>query len=256
MSLNTMIAREQLGDNYMLGTIVRDGLRDILQRETSHAAEIVDRWANNGLDHLYLVGCGGSRAVLEPAKWLMDRFSRLPVDIYTAWEFFHRAPANLTERSATVLGSHSGTTEEVMLALELAKERGSMSLSFSRADTMLSENADDAMTYDSPATNLSKLLMNYLVATEMIERYGNKAAASELRQALQTLPDVFHVAKDANEEYGKSLAVKYQNAPGFYLIASVWPILPVCNLQPVGDAMEACSSLECGRISTRPVGDR
>ena len=125
---------------------------------------------------------------MEPAKWLTDKFSDLPVDHYSGWEFYYRAPRNLNEHSATVLGSHSGETEEILKSMELAKARGSSTLSFSKPETFLTVNADESLVYKTPATNLSKLLMNYMVAVEMIERFGDKGAGNELRQALKTLP--------------------------------------------------------------------
>ena len=220
MDLIEKLTQDQLGKNYMLGTVIRDGLHDLLERETKHMHQIAEKWERKGLEHLYLVGCGGSRAVLEPAKWLIDKYSRIPVDTYSGWEFFHRSPMNLDEHAAVVLGSHSGTTEEILLSMELAQKRGAATLSFSQGGTKLTQQADDAMVYQSPATNLSKLLMNYMVANEMMECYGDKDAARELRQELQHLPEIMHKAKEATEERGKALAVRYKDVKGFYLVAT------------------------------------
>jgi fructoselysine 6-phosphate deglycase len=216
----TNITRDELGNNYLQGTVIKDGLRDILDREWAHIAAIADKWDDEAIEQVYLVGCGGSRAVLEPAKWLLDRYCRLPVDCYTAEEFNHRAPVRLTNKSVTVLGSHSGTTPEIIESLNLAKTRGSSTLSLSQPGTLLSKTADDALTYQSPATNLSKLLMLYLITTELIGRHGDKDAESELREALGQLPDIMHSTKESTEVLGKDLAHRYQDAPGFYIIAT------------------------------------
>jgi fructoselysine 6-phosphate deglycase len=221
--------------NYMEGTTLRDGLRSILDRESQVAARLVATWLDRGLDHLYLVGCGGSFAAMEPPKWLLDKYSTLPVDRYTGWEFVRRAPARLSPHSAVVLASHSGTTEEVLRGLDLAKARGAQTVSFSQPDTPLSQGADVALTYDSPAANLSKLLMGYLVILELLTQRDKHAVSIELMQALKTLPEELQKAKQATERRSRELAVKYRNAQNFYvigtgLVAGLAYQFAVCNL--------------------------
>ncbi|MFZ5823925.1 MAG: SIS domain-containing protein [Bacillota bacterium] len=180
----------------------------------------MDTWLSQGLDHLHLVGCGGSLATFIPPKWLLDRFSPLPVDVNSGWEFVHRQPARLNARSAAILASHSGTTEEILVGLDLAKSRGAHTLSFSKPGTPLTQGAKEAMTYNSPATNLSKLLMGYQVATELIGRLGDKGAAAELRQALAALPAGMESVRAATEEWGKEMARKYKGANQFYVVGT------------------------------------
>lgn len=214
------LSRDQLKNNYMIGTQIQDGLQDILDREAKPLSDLVDKWFENDLSHLYLVGSGGSRAVLEPAKWLLDQFSDTPADRYTGWEFLLRAPRNLDAHSAAVFGSHSGTTTEILQGVEFAKSRGASTLALSKEGTKLQEISDHGMTYNSAATNLSKLLMNYMVAAEVIERSGDKQAAAEMKKVFSTLPATLEAVKNDTEELGKELAVRHQNAKGFYLVAT------------------------------------
>lgn len=209
-----------LKNNYLAGTQIRDGLQDILDRESAPLSKLVDKWVSDGLDHLYLVGSGGSRAVLEPAKWLLDRFSSMPVDQNTGWEFLLRAPKRLNSRSAAVFGSHSGTTPEILQGVELARSRGASTLALSKGGTTLQKISDYGMTYDSAATNLSKLLMNYMIAAEVIERAGEVSAAAEIKKEFTSLASKLDAVKNQSEEVGKELAIRYQNAKGFYLVAT------------------------------------
>ncbi|MBI5301802.1 MAG: SIS domain-containing protein [Chloroflexi bacterium] len=206
--------------NYMEGTTVRDGLRDIVDRETPRVEKLVADWLARGLEQLYLVGCGGSFATHEPPKWLADKYSTLPVDRYSAWEFVRRAPARLGARSAVVLGSHSGTTEEVLEALRLAKSRGATTVSFSQAGTPLTRAADFALTYNSPAANLSKLLLGYLIITELLVQRDHQSVGAELKNALRTLPEVMHTAIQRTEAHSRTLATQYRDAKNFYVIGT------------------------------------
>ena len=206
--------------NYMDGTTIRDGMRDIVDRETPRIEKLVADWLARGLDQLYLVGCGGSFATLEPPKWLADKYSTLPVDRYSAWEFVHRAPARLTTRSAVALGSHSGTTEEVLEALRLAKSRGVTTVSFSPSSTPLTQAADFALTYNSPAANLSKLLLGYMLITEVLVQHAQHPVGTELKNAIKTLPEAMHEAKQATEARSRALAAEYRDAQNFYVIGT------------------------------------
>lgn len=208
------------GPNYLEGTTMRDGLRDIIDREYDRVATTVADWLDRGLDQLYMVGCGGSLAVQEPVKWLMDRYSPLPTDIYTGWEFVNRAPRRLGEHSAVVLASHSGTTEEVLQGLKLAQERGARTISLSRLDTTLSNGAEVALTYNTRAVNLAKLLMSHLIGAQLIRLTGDQQVGERLLKALSEMPDSIHAIKEASAERGRALAAKYKDAKGFYVVGS------------------------------------
>lgn len=206
--------------NYLEGTILRDSLRAILETEASHADRLVQSWVNQGLDHVYFVGCGGSRAIMEPVKWLLDRFSPVPADAYTAWEFVNRAPRRLTDRSGVVLASHSGTTEEVLLGLKLAQERGAHTVGLSVAGSPLAQGAAEALSYQTTAVNLAKLLLSYLITANVIRYTGNPAEGERLLSALQSLPEKVHAIKEATQERSRALASRYKDAKGYYLVGT------------------------------------
>ncbi len=221
--------------NYMEGTILRDGLRDILDRESERVARLVAEWNARDVNHIYWVGCGGSFAVTEPAKWLLDRFSSLPVDRYTGWEFVRRAPARLSPRAVAIFGSHSGTTEEILLGLTLARSRGAQTVGFSQPDTPLSQGVDVALTYSSPAANLSKLLLGYMIAVELLCRHDAQPAGVELKRALATLPEAVHAVKEATQARSRELAARYRDAQHLYvvgtgLLAGLAYQFAICNL--------------------------
>lgn len=206
--------------NYLTGGAVPATLRDILERESETAARVVRKWVSSGLDHLYLVGCGGSYAIMQPANYILDKHSQLPVGAYTAWEFVNRAPARVTPRSAVVLASNSGTTQEVLLGLELAQARRARTLSFSVADSELTRRAEDRLTYHSPAVNLSKLLMAYLVAAHTLIEAGDAAVGHRLLTDMERLPHLSEQVIASTETRGRQLAEQYAAETGFYVVGT------------------------------------
>ncbi len=206
--------------NYMEGTTVRDAMADILEREWQHAATIVSTWLKQDLHQLYWVGCGGSFATTLPAKWLLDRFSTLPVDRYTGWEMVNRAPARLDKHSAVALGSHSGTTEEIMLACELATARGAKTVALTQPGTPLGAQTDAALTYSSSAANLSKLLLGYLLTFEVLRQRDQMPGIHELREALIELPTAMHDVRTATQARSRELAAEFRQADQFYVLGA------------------------------------
>jgi fructoselysine 6-phosphate deglycase len=206
--------------NYMEGTILRDGMADILARERTHVADVVGGWLERGLDHLYFVGCGGSFATTLPPKWLLDRFSTLPVDRYSGWEFVNRAPARLNEHSAVVLGSHSGTTEELLLAHDLARDRSASVVALSQPETPLSQTVGETLVYSSPASNLSKLLLGYLLAVEILIQHDRAPEGKALNDDLSKLPDVLEAIRVKTEARSRVLAAELRDAERYYVVGS------------------------------------
>ncbi len=210
----------QHGINYMEGSLLRDGLQDILTREEEPARRLVQGWARAGVGQLYLVGCGGSFAIMEPAKWLLDRYTPLPVDRYTGWEFVRRAPQRLDSRAAVVLASHSGTTEEVLEGMALATARGASTAGFSKADTPLSAGVQTSFTYHTPAVNLAKLLLTYMVTAECMVQFGDAETGRRLWSLLQTLPQTLHEAKEAVHDRSRALAAEQRDNPHYYILGT------------------------------------
>lgn len=215
-----MIVKPVFPANYLDGTTLRETLQETLDQQTGPIREAVRTWAAAGLDQIYLVGCGGSKAIMEPLKYLLDRYTQVSVDIYTAWEFVTRAPKRLNSRTAVFLASHSGTTDEVLLALNLAKEKGAKTLSVSLGDTPLARQADAALVYKTPAIGPVKQLISFMVAAEVIAQVGDRAEGERLLKALATMPSVLHGVKEASHERGKALASQYKDATGFYVMGA------------------------------------
>ncbi len=204
--------------NYMEGDTLRSGLASIVQDQWPVVHEAVHDWMRTGVKHVFLSGCGGSFATFKPVQVLLERYSTIPVSAQTGWEFVDRASPRLDSQAVAVLASHSGTTEEVLRAIELAKERGARTMSFSLPQTPLAKASGHPVTYDSLAANLSKLLLGYMLAAELIDVAGDAAVARRLKAALSGLPDAVEGIRESTRELGHELARRYRDNPGPYYI--------------------------------------
>jgi fructoselysine 6-phosphate deglycase len=213
--------RNHPNPNYLEGNEVGRTLSDILAREDEHVARLVEEWIRKGVDKLFLVGSGGSRSIMEPGKYIMDRYADFYVERYSASEFATRKPKGLGPKSVVVIASHSGETEGIIEAVKLAKKFGAITLGFTgKHKNTLVGLVDDYLYYDSPAANLSKLLMVYLVCAHLLTKIGAAKQGQELLTELKKLPEKVLKIKEAYRENGFELAKKHKEKTGYYLVGS------------------------------------
>src|SRR4051794_18280585 len=83
-------------------------------RLTATITDIAAAIAKSPRPRLYFIGGGASLAAMHGGKYLLDRFSSVPSDVLTGWQFISRNPASLDENSFLFLTSYSGQTPEVL----------------------------------------------------------------------------------------------------------------------------------------------
>ncbi|RZK15262.1 MAG: glutamine--fructose-6-phosphate transaminase (isomerizing), partial [Flavobacterium sp.] len=119
-------------DHFMLKEIyeqprsIRDCLRGRIYPEEgkvqlSGIKEFVDKLKN--IDRIIIVACGTSWHAGLVGEYLIEEYSRIPVEVEYASEFRYRNPI-ITEKDVVIAISQSGETADTMAAIEMAKERG------------------------------------------------------------------------------------------------------------------------------------
>ena len=75
------------------------------------------------LNRILIVGCGTSWHAGLVGEYLIEEFTRIPVEIEYASEFRYRNPV-ITENDFVIAISQSGETADTLAAIQLAKEKG------------------------------------------------------------------------------------------------------------------------------------
>ncbi|MDR3113873.1 MAG: glutamine--fructose-6-phosphate transaminase (isomerizing) [Endomicrobium sp.] len=97
------------------------------------------------ISRVYIVACGTSYHAGLTAKFLIENFANIPVEVDIASEFRYRQPV-FSENSLTVAISQSGETADTIAALRLAKSCGSKTLAVCNAvGSSISREADDVL---------------------------------------------------------------------------------------------------------------
>lgn len=180
--------------------------------------------AQDGFVKLFFVGCGAPYQMMKSVNYWADRFcSTINVRSYHAGEFVNLDPAALDEQVIVLLGSHSGTTREVVSAAETLKEKPCKTFAFTqKADSPLASAVDRVFAYGASKQGYFSSLMltmaftsGFLSATE--KRWPDHR---EVISSLRHLPGALADAKFIAAEKGRAAAEKLKDEEFVYFIGS------------------------------------
>ena len=174
------------------------------------------------INNIYLVGCGGSLAVMNPLKYILETNSTTPVYVYNSSEFLAIKPKNFTENSLVITSSYSGKTQETVDSAEYAKEIGATTIGFTgEADSPLGKAVDYvfANKADEGVTD-SKMVMLYQIIFNILKHKDNYEYYDEMMEAMDKLPEVLVDVKYKTEERASEFAEKYQDAEYFMVLGA------------------------------------
>ena len=101
--------------------------------------EIIDKLYAEKFDAVYYLGIGGTYASSMQAVTYMNGKSNLPVFVQHAAEYYTTGNKRLTKDSIVILSSVTGTTQEVVKAVEQIKKVGATLIGFiDKANSKLS----------------------------------------------------------------------------------------------------------------------
>jgi len=151
------------------------------------------------VDKVFVVACGTSYHAAMMAKYAIERWTRLPVEIDIASEFRYRDPV-LDARSLVVGISQSGETIDTLAAVRYAKAQGSTVIGVSNVvDSALAREADAVLyTRAGPEIGVAatKTFTTQLVVMQLLGLYlaqvrgsMDPGAIEQLVTEMRTLPE-------------------------------------------------------------------
>ena len=98
------------------------------------------------VDRIIIVACGTAAYAGMVAKYAIEHWTRIPVEVALAHEFRYRDPI-ATERTLVVSISQSGETMDTLMAVKHARELGAMTLSICNTHGSTIPRESDAVLY-------------------------------------------------------------------------------------------------------------
>ena len=173
-------------------------------------------------DTVYFVACGGSRATMNPGKYILERETdKITTDIYTAKEFAAAPPKRFSENSIVVLNSYSGTTAETVESCQLAKEKGARTIAFSMFPEKAIGIADEVVFYEDEPSNpppnfLTIFPAVYQVVFTILDVLEQTSYTPLIQHAMEQLDHIYATERAKRAQELRAFADKYYNEPIFY----------------------------------------
>ncbi|ATL65815.1 glutamine--fructose-6-phosphate transaminase (isomerizing) [Nocardia terpenica] len=219
-----LAAAEKGGHDYFMLKEIEEqpsGVADTLMGHFANGRIVLDeqRLADQELrefDKVYVVACGSSYHAGLLAKYAIEHWTRLPVEVELASEFRYRDP--VLDRSTLVVAiSQSGETADTLEAVRHAKEQKARVLAICNTNGAQIPRESDAVLYTrtgpeigvaSTKAFLAQITANYLVGLALAQARGTKypdevarefgeleAMPKLVERVLETAPQVRAVAR-------------------------------------------------------------
>jgi fructoselysine-6-P-deglycase FrlB-like protein len=129
-------------------------------------------------------------------------------------------PKRLSEKSWVILASFSGATEDTVVALRHAKENSAKTIVLvNKADSLMGQEADVTIAYESKALYILPLAAVYLFALEIARIQGSVEIEPIIRDLYQ-VPELLRRQYQEEKEPAKKLAEQFNEETIFYTLGS------------------------------------
>ena len=179
------------------------------------------------IDKVVVVACGTAAHAGMVAKYAIENWTRIPVEMELASEFRYRDPI-VNERSLVIAISQSGETMDTLMALRHAKEQGAKTLAICNTVGSTIPRESDAVvyTYAGPeiAVASTKAFLTQIIAAYLVGLYLAQvrdvlpaAEISAVMADLADMPGKVDLVLDTVEPV-RALAREFADAPSVLFI--------------------------------------
>ncbi|WP_435299424.1 glutamine--fructose-6-phosphate transaminase (isomerizing) [Timonella sp. A28] len=178
------VADTLLGRTNEKGDLVLDDLR-------------IDESVLRTIDKIIVIACGTAAYAGHVAKYAIEHWCRIPVEVELAHEFRYRDPI-VTPRTLVVAISQSGETMDTLMAVRHAQEQGAKVISIvnthgstipRESDAVLYTHAGPEVAVASTKAFVSQIAAAYLLGLYFAQLRGNKFR-DEIQAILAELRDM------------------------------------------------------------------
>jgi len=175
-------------------------------------------------DRILIVACGTSWHAGLVAEYLIEDFTRIPVEVEYASEFRYRNPI-ITEKDIVIAISQSGETADTLAAIELAKSKGATIFGICNVVGSSIPRASNAGAYTHAGPEIgvastkaftAQVTILTLLAWSIGQKKGTikKTRLIELLTALEDVPNKVEKSLKSNDEI-KAIAERFKDAHNF-----------------------------------------
>ncbi|MDM7854292.1 glutamine--fructose-6-phosphate transaminase (isomerizing) [Cellulomonas alba] len=180
------VADTLLGRTDAAGRLVLDEIR-------------IDESVLRSIDKIVVIACGTAAYAGQVAKYAIEHWCRIPVEVELAHEFRYRDPV-VGPRTLVVAVSQSGETMDTLMAVRHAREQGAKTLAIvnthgstipRESDAVLYTHAGPEIAVASTKAFLAQITAAYLLGLYLAQLRGNKFPdeIKTILDELRAMPD-------------------------------------------------------------------
>ncbi|WP_263118296.1 glutamine--fructose-6-phosphate transaminase (isomerizing) [Cellulomonas sp. RIT-PI-Y] len=190
------VADTLLGRTDTSGRLILDDLR-------------IDESVLRSVDKIIVIACGTAAYAGHVAKYAIEHWCRIPVEVELAHEFRYRDPI-VDARTLVVAISQSGETMDTLMAIRHAREQGAQVLAICNthgstipreSDAVLYTHAGPEVAVASTKAFLAQITAAYLLGLYLAQLRGNKYAdeIGEILTDLRAMPGKIQEVLDRSD---------------------------------------------------------
>jgi glucosamine--fructose-6-phosphate aminotransferase (isomerizing) len=171
---------------------------------------------------ILIVACGTSWHAGLVAEYIMEEFTRIPVEVEYASEFRYRNPI-INPTDVVIAISQSGETADTLAAIKLAKEKGAFVFGVCNVvgSSISRETHAGAYTHAGPEIGVAstkafttQITVLTMIALRLAKAKGTLSNSDFHRylQELEVIPEKVREALECNDK-AKEIAAKFKDAP-------------------------------------------
>jgi glucosamine--fructose-6-phosphate aminotransferase (isomerizing) len=141
----------------LMGRLASDGSVRLSEVDGLSAEDI------KNIDRIIMVACGTAAYACDVAKYAIEKFARVPVQVELSHEFRYRDPI-ITSNTLIVAVSQSGETMDTLMATRYAKEQGAKVLAICNTQGATLARESDAVIYTHAGPEVAVASTKALVA--------------------------------------------------------------------------------------------
>jgi fructoselysine-6-P-deglycase FrlB-like protein len=166
----------------------------------------------------YLVGSGGSYSVQLPIKYLAEKYTDVPVHVYSGWQFQEQLPKAVDENSVCVFISQSGSTKEIVKALSWCKEKGAVIVGLTqKTKSVINDLASYGVGWEGRGVTLGKLSSLYILFGTI---FGSKGftVGSRMVESATKLPSIIPKMIPKAKETARKQGLELKNYDSIFVL--------------------------------------
>ncbi|MFL6559996.1 MAG: SIS domain-containing protein, partial [Bacillus sp. (in: firmicutes)] len=184
--------------------------------------EIIDGICKRGYSNIFLIGAGGTIAMMYPYEYILKSNSTIDVHAEIAAEFMVMNHRHFSKDSVCIFTSVSGTTQETVAAAEFCKERGATTIALvAEPNTPLTQIVDYCITTGSETHSFDTFFMLlYMVAFRFMYNNNEFPQYEQFTKEVALLPRaILNAVKDFDKK-AEEFAIKHKDTDYHMMVGS------------------------------------